>query len=126
TLQYVRDGDALARTRIEMLDKGHVDITGQQCELHCAQFIERPALTAAPSRYSFVPYCCHFFAQPLIFDLYQAWKKLCNFFDSVLGWLVCCHFATVILAKTRCPDKYLRSLRKRQDRARRMQTANPE
>jgi hypothetical protein len=51
---------------------------------------------------------------------------LCDFSDAVDGWLICFHLGTVILAKTRWFDKYSRSLRKQQDRARRMQTANPE
>src|SRR5947208_8406209 len=45
--QHIRDGDALPRAGIEMLDKRHVDVAREQCELHCAQLIEVPPFSAA-------------------------------------------------------------------------------
>src|SRR5207253_10986311 len=46
-LEHVRDCDALPRAGIQMLDKRHVNVAGQQGELDRAQLIERPTLSAA-------------------------------------------------------------------------------
>src|ERR1700751_2774696 len=61
TLQNIRDGDALARTGIEMLDKRHIDMSSQQGELSPAQLIESPALPAATRNNGFVPHSGHLF-----------------------------------------------------------------
>src|SRR4029077_11864214 len=84
TLQHIRNSDALSRTRVEMLDKGHVDFAGQQGELHRAQLVESPALATASSGNGFVPHCRYFFAQRLVLDLHQWWKKLRNFIHAVI------------------------------------------
>src|SRR6266508_7043306 len=47
TLQHIRDGDALPRAGVEMLDEGHVHVAGQQREFHRAKLVESPALSAA-------------------------------------------------------------------------------
>ena len=62
-LQDIGDSDALTCAGIEMLDEGHIDIAGQQRELHRSQFIESPALSAASGGDRFVPNCRHFFPQ---------------------------------------------------------------
>ena len=67
-----------------MFDKSHVDIAGQQGELHRAQFIEGPSLSAAAGGDRFVPHCRNFFAQCFIFDLHQWWKKLRDFTHAVV------------------------------------------
>ena len=48
TLQHIRDGDALQRAGIEMLDERHVDVAGEERELDGAQFIEGPAFPPQP------------------------------------------------------------------------------
>ena len=67
--EHIGDGDALPRARIEMLDKPHVDIAGEQGELDRAKFVKGPALPAASCGDSFVPHCRHFFAQRPVLDL---------------------------------------------------------
>src|SRR5207248_10159060 len=62
-LQDIRDGDALSRAGIQMLDEPHIDIAGQQRELERAKFSERPAFPAATSSDRFVPRRGDFFAQ---------------------------------------------------------------
>src|SRR5437762_11774672 len=89
TLQHVGNGDALARARIKVFDKRHVDIASQQREFHRAQLIESPALTTASSGDGFAPDCCHFFAQRFIFDLHQRRKKFRNFFYAVVTSFLC-------------------------------------
>jgi hypothetical protein len=46
-----------------MLDKGHVDVAGQQRELDRAQFVEGPAFPSAPRGNGFVPHRRNFFPQ---------------------------------------------------------------
>ena len=62
-LEHIGDGDALPRAGIEMLDKSHLDVAGQQRELDRAQFVEGPAFPAAARGDGFVPHCRDFFAQ---------------------------------------------------------------
>src|SRR6266516_4502001 len=46
--KHIGDGDALPRTGIEVLNESHVYVAGKQGELDGAQFVEGPALAAAP------------------------------------------------------------------------------
>ena len=66
-----------------MLDKRHLDVARQQRELDRAQFVERPAFSAAAGRDCFVPDGRDFFAQRFVADLHQTGKKLRDFFDAV-------------------------------------------
>src|SRR5438094_6415121 len=40
TLQDIRDRNTLPRTGVEMLDKRHVDVAGEERKFNCAQFVE--------------------------------------------------------------------------------------
>ncbi len=66
-----------------MLDEGHVDVAGEERELHGAQLVERPAFSAAARGDGLVPHRRHFFAQRLVFDLQQGRKKLRDFLYAV-------------------------------------------
>src|SRR5438045_6508955 len=61
--QHVRNGDALQRTGIEMLDEPHVDVAGQKGELDRTQFGKGPAFPAATGCDRFTPDGRDFFAQ---------------------------------------------------------------
>src|SRR5437773_9105575 len=87
TLQDVRDRDTLQRAGVEMLDKRHVNVAGEERKFNCAQFVEAPALPAAARSDSLVPHRRHLLAQRLIFDLHQAGEKFRDFFDAVFHWL---------------------------------------
>ncbi len=67
-----------------MLDKRHVDIASEQRELHCAQLIESPPLSAAARGDRFTPHRCHLFAQRLVLDPLQAGKKLRDLRDAIV------------------------------------------
>ena len=90
-LEDIGDRDALPCAWIEMLDEGHVDIAGQQCELDRAQVVERPALSAATGGNRLVPNRRDLFAQRLVLDLPDARKELRDFGDAVDGRFVCFH-----------------------------------
>src|SRR5437660_3419046 len=90
-LQHIRDGDALPRTGIEVLNESHVYVAGQQGELDRAQFVEGPALAAAPRGDRFAPDRCHSFAERLVLDFPQAGKELRDLSDAIAGSLVCYH-----------------------------------
>ena len=75
----------MPRAGIEMLDKSHIDIAGEQRELDRAQLVESPALAAAPGGNGFAPDCCHFFAQRLVLDLPEAGKSSAICSDAVVG-----------------------------------------
>jgi len=72
------------RAGVEVLHKGHVDIARQECELHRAQLIEAPPLSAAAGRDRFAPHRCYLFAQRRILDLYQRREKLCDVIHAVV------------------------------------------
>ena len=74
-----------------MLDEGHVNVAGQQCELRRAQFVERPTLSAATRGNRLAPNRRDLFAQRLILDLPDAGKELRDFTDAVDGRVVCFH-----------------------------------
>src|SRR6266404_8375109 len=84
-LQHIRNGDALPRTGIEMLDKGHVYVAREQCELHCTQLIESPPLPPATGGNRFTPHSCHLFAERLVLDPLQAGKKSRDLRDAIVG-----------------------------------------
>src|SRR5262245_60110984 len=89
--EHFSDGDALPGARIQMLDEGHVDVTGQQGELHRAQLGKGPALAAAARGDGLAPDGGDLFAQRLVLDLSDAGKKLRDLSDSVDGRFVCFH-----------------------------------
>ena len=67
-----------------MLDKGHVDIASEQRELHRAQLIEGPALSAATRGDRFAPHRRYFLAQRLVLDPLQAGKKFRDLRDAIV------------------------------------------
>src|ERR1051326_5922432 len=72
-----------------MLDEGHVDVSGKQCELHRAQLIESPPLPPAARGDRFAPYRRNFFAQRRILDLHQSRKKLRDIIHAVADYSGC-------------------------------------
>jgi len=77
--ERIGDGGALPGAGIEMLDKSHFNVAGEQGELDCAQLIERPALAAAPRGDGLAPDRRDLFAQRLVLDLPDAGKELSDF-----------------------------------------------
>src|ERR1051325_1406619 len=67
-----------------MLDEFHVDVSGQQGELHCAQFVEGSSLPAAARRDRLVPHRGHFLAERFVLDLHQTRKKLRDFANAII------------------------------------------
>ena len=59
-----------------MLYKSHIDVAGQERELHGAQLVESPALPAASGGDRFVPDRSDFFAQRFVLDLPKGGKEL--------------------------------------------------
>src|SRR5439155_6199474 len=109
-LQHIRDGDALPRTRIEMLDESHVDVAGQQGELDRAKFVESPALAAAAHGDGFAPHGRDPFAQRLVLDPSQAGKKLRDVRDAIAGSLSCCHGSHLRFSRYFCGFEEVRSI----------------
>src|SRR6266568_2360485 len=68
-----------------MLDEGHVDVARKQSELDRAQFVESPALAAAPRGNGFAPDRGHFFTQRLVLDSPQAGKELRDLSDAIVA-----------------------------------------
>src|SRR5439155_21552077 len=56
TFEHLDNRDALPRTRVKMLDKGHIDVASQEGELDRAKFVKGPAFPAAACGNGFVPY----------------------------------------------------------------------
>ena len=61
-----------------MLDESHLNVAGEQGELDRAQFVECPALAAAPGGNGLAPDRSDLFAQRLVLDLPDAGKELCD------------------------------------------------
>ena len=74
-----------------MLDERHLDVAREQRELDGAQFVEGPALAAAPRSNGFAPDRCHPFAQRLVLDPLQAGKELRDLSDAIVGSFGCFH-----------------------------------
>ena len=93
-----------------MLDKRHVDITGQQREFHRAQLIESPALAAAARGDGFAPHGRDPFAQRLFLDPSQARKKLRDVRDAIAGSLSSCHGSHLGFSRYFCGFEEVRSI----------------
>jgi hypothetical protein len=77
-LKHIGNGNALSRTGIEMLDEGHLNVAGQQCELTARNSSKVQPFPPQPVVIASFHTDATFFAQRFVLDPLQAKKELRN------------------------------------------------
>ena len=83
TFKDVCNDDALTDAGVEVLDEGHLDVTGQQRELHGSKFVEGPSFATAAGGDGFIPGGGHLLSKILALNVHEVGKEFGNFGDAV-------------------------------------------